>query len=134
VKFTRTELIARIEAEIARREAAAADRTAKNRADHERAVAEHVQRTGDAWREFAKAIGRAARAGRPVCAADVPPELNSGGRGYLHVWDRQPPAAAAANVAAHRTLLELVKSCTDDEISVAALQRLGFKTAELFRA
>jgi hypothetical protein len=135
VKFTRTDLIARIEAEIGRRETAAAERTAKNRADYDKALAEHVQRTAEAWKEFGKAIARAGRAGRAIGADDVPRALSGGyNRAEIRVWDRKPPEPTVANTEAHRTLLELVKSCIDDEITDSAIARLGFKTAELFRS
>lgn len=133
MKFTRTDLIARVEATIARCEQIAADKTAKAAAEYERNLGRHVGETAEAWAAFAATIRRRVRAGKPITTADIPGQLRHGYGSGIRLWDTKPPTPTVANTAAHHALLGLLKACTDDEISDAALQRLGFRATDHIR-
>lgn len=136
MKFTRTALIDRVKAEIARREQAAADLNTKTAAEHDKKRAEYVERTSDAWSRLATTIRARLRAGRPITGDDIPVELRDGWHGgdRIDTWRGKGPAVQTANVDALTTLLHLLEATTDEEITTASLERVGFRTADLFRA
>jgi hypothetical protein len=135
VKFNRTDLIARVQAEIARREQAAAEANAKAAAEHDKKLTEYVRRTSDAWSRLATTIRARIRAGRPITVDDIPVELRGGWHGgdRIDTWRSNGAAVQTANVDALTTLLHLLEATTEEEITTASLERVGFRTAELFR-
>jgi hypothetical protein len=136
MKFSRADLLARVRAEIARREQATAERVARERAEYEAKLAAHVEATGPAWSELADTIRRRVRASKPVTPADIPtalrPKWANSSSGQVAVWDGKPPPERFPNIAALEMLAGLLDATTDDEITTAALERLGFRTADLF--
>lgn len=137
MKFARLDLIRRVDAEIARREqlavektAAAADKAASDRATY-------VELTADAWAAFAGAIRRAGRAARPVTMDDVPEMLRASGYNdaiKIPRGDRWTPTESSPVTADLHTLRALLASGVDEHVSLAEIERAGFKTATLFRS
>jgi hypothetical protein len=134
VKFTRTDLINRLETEIQRRLDQAADRHAKSTAAFEERRAAYLDRTAEPWREFMNTIRRQLRAGEPITSDDIPNALKgSYTGGHVAVFNDTRPDQAEAHVAPLHTLMELLRATSDDEISTTALERMGLRLTDLFR-
>jgi hypothetical protein len=137
VKFQRIDLIGRVKAEIERREQAAADHNTDALAKHEQRRREFLEKTAPAWTALADRIRLRVRKGQPITTDDFPQELRADGyvrRVCLVTWDDQPPGERVAEVAELTALLNVLEAATDDEVSTAALERMGFHTSRLFRA
>ncbi|TDC33123.1 hypothetical protein [Micromonospora sp. KC213] len=136
MKFQRTDLIKRVQAEIGRRILAAEEANTKAREKTERERQEYVDRTADEWRTFVGNINAALDAGRPVTSEDCPKVLKDGwmDRVQLRPAERwEPPTERVPDTAALTTLLDLLEAATDDEVTTSSLERMGFRTAQLFR-
>lgn len=134
MKFARTDLIDRVEAEITRRQQHTADRNKKATAHFEKTRREYIDRTSDAWIELATTVRRRVRNSQPVTSTDIPKALRGGyTTGHIRTFDDTEPQEWTADTSALETLLDLLKSATDDEISTTHLERMGFRMAQLFR-
>jgi hypothetical protein len=134
VKFTRTDLISRLEAEIQRRQNDAADRNAKNTATFEERRAAYLERTTEPWREFMNTIRRRLNKGEPITSDDIPNALKgSYTGGHVAVFSNTPPDQYEPHVVHLHTLMELLRATTDEEISTASLERMGLRLTDLFR-
>lgn len=133
MKFARKDLIDRIRAEITRREEAVTAKNVRLLADYVANRDEHVRRTGPAWNMFANTIKRRVRAGQPVTTADVPREIKSPWNDNAQPWDRTGPAQHVAEVGALQALLALLESTDAEEVTLATLDRIGFRVRDLFR-
>lgn len=136
MKFQRTDLIKRVEAEIGRRILAAQEANTKAQAKAEKDRREYLDRTTTAWTAFAENITAAVKAGRPVTTDDCPTGLKDGWMDRVPL--RRPDSFTPApdrepDTAALDTLLDLLKAATDDEVTTSSLERMGFRTAQLFR-
>lgn len=136
MKFTRTDLIDRVKAEIARREQAAVDRNAKANAAREERFRQYMDRTSAAWSTFATKIRTRIRRNEPITAQDIPVELRGGwiDSGRVDVWTDRGAGEITPDVDALHNLLHLLEAATDDEVTTNSLERMGFRTAQLFRA
>jgi hypothetical protein len=136
VKFARTDLIDRVKAEIERLEQAAADRNAKYAQKYVERRQEYLDRTGPAWSELANTIRNRHRKSQPMTADDIPTLLRGGyTAGHVRTWDDDSkPDEYTADTTHLATLLNLLESATDDEITTAGLERMGFRMAQLFRS
>lgn len=134
MKFNRTDLITRVEAAITAQQKHAEERTAKALQQHLDRRAEYLNHTRDAWKQFADTIRARLRADKPITRADIPRDLADGryAGGYVATWDDKPPTTYTADTTALEQLLVLLHAATDDEISTSALERMGFRTAQLF--
>lgn len=135
MRFNRADLIKRIQEEIVRREDRAVRLNREAAEKHAEKRTQYLDRTTDAWRELADTIRRRIRTKTPVVGSDIPVALRNGysGGGHIETWRDTEPTSHAPDVEPLTTLLHLLQSCTEDEISTNALQRLGFRTADLFR-
>jgi hypothetical protein len=136
MKFQRTDLIQRVRAEIDRRVQAAEQANEKAARKAEQSLKEYVARTEGAWQTFADRINAALTDGRPVTSQDAPAALKDGwiDRVQLRPADYwATPAPREADTAALATLLDLLEAATDDEVTTSSLERMGFRTAQLFR-
>jgi hypothetical protein len=133
MKFQRTDLIARVKDAIAAKEAYAAERTANAAEAYETSRAEYIQNTRDSWKQLADTIRVRLRTGQPVAATDIPSVLRNGWRGgHVETWDKATPSTYEADTGPLRQLLVLLEAATDDEITTSSLERMGFRTAQLF--
>ncbi len=136
MRFARTDLIARVKAEILRRTQAADKANAAKWDEHRQAEAKYVAQTGEAWKKLADTIRLRARQGRPITSADIPKDLcdrASNDGGWVRTFRRGEPSKVVANTAALENLLLLLEAATDEEITTASLERVGFRVAGLFR-
>lgn len=134
--FARYDLINRVKDEIARREQAAEEYNAKAVQKYEQRRQEYLDETAAAWRQFADTIRVRQRAGKPIAYEDIPRELRGGfSRGHVRTWNDEQarPDKKTADVEALKTLLDLLESATDDTVTTASLERMGFRMAQLFR-
>lgn len=133
MKFKRTDLIARVKHVIAERHRAAYDRNVKAAASHEDRRAKYLAETHDAWKQLAENILTALRAGVPMTRDDIPSKLTaSRASSYLETWDARTPDLYVADTGPLEQLLVLLEAATDDEVSTSSLERMGFRTAQLF--
>ncbi len=137
MKFDRTDLIDRVNDEIARREQITAEKNATAVETAATALAEHVEQTSVAWSAFATAIRRAVRVGRPVTLDDVPAELRDTSYSR-HVVNTPPanrwePTEETPKTADLHTLRALLVASTDQQVSLTEIERAGFKIIALFR-
>lgn len=135
MKFTRTALIDRVKAEIDRLEQATTSDNAEVQTKYQERRQQYLDRTGDAWKEFAATIRRRQNKNQPIVPGDIPAVLRDGRNGgHVAVWDYPDPKERVAPTGDLGTLLSLLESATDDEISTVSLERMGFRMAQLFRA
>lgn len=132
MKFARTDLIARVEAEIARRNKTAAERTEKAAAEHEQHRAEHVDKYADTWKAFATRIRYRVGRGQAITDDDIPVGLRNGRGGYVRTFTDRKPNEYTADTATLETLLDLLTTATDETISTSQLEAMGFRVARLF--
>lgn len=135
MKFQRTDLIVRVKAAIAAKHQAAAARNAKAAAYFATSREEYLAKTGPGWKQLADTIRIRLRTGQPMTAKDIPREVSNGrghGGGYVATWDATEPDEYVPDTAALEQLLVLLEAATDDEITTSSLERMGFRTAQLF--
>ena len=133
MKFQRLDLIVRVKDAIGARQAAAADRNAKAAAEYEEQLAKYLGDTYDAWKQLADTIRLRLRTGKPITNTDIPRELKGGwSAGHVETWNTKAPEPRTADTTVLEQLLVLLEAATDDEVTVHALERLGFRTAQLF--
>ncbi|MGW3888910.1 hypothetical protein ACWD69_09485 [Micromonospora chokoriensis] len=136
MKFQRTDLIKRVQAEIGRRMLAATEANTKAHEKAARRRQEYIDGTAEAWQEFADNINAALAAGRPLTSDDAPRVLKNGwmDKVQLHPASQwEPPADRVPDTDALNTLLDLLEAATDEVVSTSALESMGFRTANLFR-
>lgn len=130
MRFHRQDLIVRVDAAIAARRQAVQESNAREAEQYAERLANYVESTRDAWRQLADTIRQRLRAGKPMLGGDIPRELRGG---WNHgVWTGQAPTLRAADTAALEQLRVLLEASVDDEVSMATLERMGFRTAQLF--
>lgn len=137
MKFARTVLIERVQAEIVRREKRAAERTAEAAAKRGEQLAEYLDTTAAGWKALADTIRTRQRYGKPLIADDIPRSLRTGGYNggnCVRVWAEPRGETYTADTAPLAALLALLQSAVDEEVTAASIERLGFRTAGLFNA
>lgn len=135
MRFQRAKLIARVKEEISKRKAVTAQRNAVLAEKHAAKRDAYVADTAEAWKRFADVIRLRLRTGQPITDADIPKGLRVGSwRSSLLVWDDKAPTAYEPDIADLRQMLALLEAAEDDEVTTSALERLGIKTAQVFRA
>lgn len=133
MKFQRQDLIARVEAAITASRTAATERNTKAAVDYDAKLAAWSAETSDAWKQLADTIRVRLRAGKPMTSADIPKRLRNGwSSGHIETWDAKPPTPHVADTAALEQLLLLLRAATDEQVSVASIERMGFRPAQLF--
>lgn len=133
MKFARTDLIARVEAEIARREQRAAERYKAATARYQENRAKYLASTAEAWKTLADTIRRRLRTSTPMTADDIPQSLRGDYRRIVSTWDERHPDQVTPDTSGLAFLLELLRACTDEEITTASLERMGLRWTNLFR-
>lgn len=136
MKFPRTVLIDQVKKEIARREQRAVERTAEAAAKREEQLAAHLEKTTPAWGALADTIRVRRRYGKPVTAEDIPAALRgrNSSSGYVDVWTEPRAETYTADTGPLAALLTLLEATDDPEVTTTSIERLGFRTADLFRA
>lgn len=130
MRFHRLDLITQVKDVIAAKRAAVDAANVKAAGRYDEQVAAYVAETTDSWRQLADTIRQRARAGRPMTPADIPARLRSG---WNHgTWTSTPPERRVADTVALEQLLVLLEAATDDMVSAATLERMGFRTSQLF--
>lgn len=108
---------------------------AKLRAEDENALTAWVEQYGEAWANAAAAIRRKIKAGMPITRDDLPADTRFGHQVALwHSGGRSSsPRPASAYRESHelRSLITLLDTVADDEVSSSALGVLGISTAAL---
>lgn len=126
MKFDRTDLITRAEAEIQRRKTAAAERDEQAAKDAAAERQEWMDTKAPHFVVFANRIKDKIRKGRPIVTEDVPPALRAR---YSDIEFFTPPRITAhpAATATLEQLVAVLSAVTDDEVTSAGLVQLGFR-------
>lgn len=132
MRFNRLDLITRIETEIERRETDARTKTVKAVQEYEKDREQFIRDTSETWRLFANKVRRRVANGEPVIREDIPKQIR-GNYDHLPFWTRTEPSHRA-NVDGLRSLLLLLQATDDEFVTFTALDRMGFKTINLFQS
>lgn len=139
MKINRAELVERIKALIAEREAEAIRNYEEALAKIQNEQLVHVVRTSDAWIVLANTVRRRVRQGKPVTLADVPEELLDRSRygdsnrillfktPEIRRSEYQPRTFHLTRV------LAVLESSPDEFVTDAALSRMGAPLKDLMR-
>lgn len=141
MKFVRTDLIERVRNEIKRRETEAKAETGKAAEAYSRRRLAYVRDVNPLWTGLADRIRSRVRNGQPLTLADIPDQLidRSWGRSSnrqvatVTLWDDTEPVPETARTEELHTLLALLESTDVETVTLATLDRLGFKMTQLFR-
>lgn len=133
MRFKRADLIARVETAIAVQRKAVDERNAEAAAEYEKKLAAYTAETWEPWKQLADTIRVRLRTGKPMVDADIPRRLRNGFRSqHIDTWSSAPPARQVADTSVLEQLLVLLQAATDEEVTLASLERMGFRTAALF--
>ena len=127
MKFSRTEMITRAQAEIERRKAAHAVAVAEAESRCDQARADWARDHLPAYNEFANTIKRKARKGQPIVKDDIPRTITNRYGDSLNVFNQPRPDQAKPNVEGLERLISLLNAVTDDEITSTGLVSLGYR-------
>jgi len=133
MKFDRSDLIARAEAEIQRRKDAAAEANQQAIKDSADQRQEWLDTKGPEYVIFANRIKDKIRKGRPIVKDDIPQGIRSRYSEIELFSDPRRTPAVADTVTLER-FVSVLSAVTDGEVTSAGLIQLGFRDlTRLFR-
>lgn len=133
MKFDRTDLIARAEAEIQRRKDAAAEADAQAANDAASRREEWLDTKGPGYVLFANRIKDKIRKGRPIVQDDIPQEIRAR-YDRIDVFSDPRRTPTVADTGTLERFISVLSAVTDDEVTSAGLIQLGFRDlTRLFR-
>jgi hypothetical protein len=137
VKINRLELIEKLKAMVAEREATAERRKAEAYTKAGEVETEYVQKHIGDWGKFADTIRLCNRRGQAITINDVPQGLRFGSGRYADVRLFQPVVVRESEFTARTEpltrLIAVLESSPDEFISTSALDRIGAPLKELMR-
>jgi hypothetical protein len=133
MKLKRAEFISALENEIFRRQEDAKRRTHEALERHRQAGSDWRDKYSRAWHMFGVAIVKTTEVDGVVTWDMVPEEL----RNFSHQLEfftlGDPPDEYVADVRELQELRKLVDISTDEEVSTYALEKMGFRIANIFK-
>lgn len=132
MKFSRTSLLAAVEAAIKAHEAAHLDDVRRWDEAMAARISDWVDEYGPAWIEASQRIAKLIRNGQPVTSGDLP------GRGHVETYSepwrsigglaKPGRYLGAPALVSLRTMLQAI---TDDEVNVTSLRQMGVTAATM---
>lgn len=133
MKFNRTDLIDRAEAEIQRRKDAAAEADAQAAKDAVTQRQEWLDTKGPGYVLFANRIKDKIRKGRPIVQDDIPQEIRTR-YDRIDVFSDPRRTTTTPEVAHLERFISVLSAVTDDEVTSTGLVQLGYRDlTKLFR-